>query len=540
MRKNTAWPRPLLTILFSLIFSSTAGADYISETFSSNSLGFTGTAILNLVTGFVHPPFQVYQWQATGSPSFDNTGFSVGDGHHGVFDSTRYAEFSSGGDTSGSIIRIDTSAGELQFTSFTLDAGWKIIPIGNQPLIIRSQSDMQIDGQILCNGSVGSSANASISTVASGGSGACGGGNGGNSGTGGASPQTAGSGTIGVANSATITGGGGSTVADGSGGGGGGGFNTGAQGPTVATGTSPGTIGNSQLDGQFSLPGGGTGGGGGSPLTGSGAGGGGGGGVIHLVAARNLTVSATGLIQANGGNGGGGANLGGAGGGGAGGSVLVLAGSTLTIDGLIEAKKGSKGTAVSGNGGDGGAGRIWATDSLGSYGGAGSINPTASGLIDVGVMRYQTGSFSLESNSFQLNGSFTTNFSVTVSDTNANLGSSQILLAGSQSDFASDTTSFLDVNSYSQLDKSKYLKIHIDITNTDLTTPYQVDSVLVTYNRGSAPEFNYQGMCGEIGSNSSSGPGAAALQFLILCLPLFLALWMKHLYQEYPKRRPTP
>lgn len=489
----------LSTAVFVTSVGTLSKAVTLTDDFSQNTFNLTGTAVVNLSTGKLHPNLQVYQWQSTAGPSKFDTNIDVGTGRHGSFRLATYQSFSVGGDVSGNIIRIDTDTNsDLNFTDFTLDAGWSIIPVGTQALVIRSQSDISIHGSILCNGASGQAAVVDPTQVRSGGSGACGGGNGGNGGVGGGAPVAATVGSNGVAVASSVSGGGGASVADGSGGGGGGGFNTGAQAPTAATGATPGTIGTSLLDGGFTKFGAGTGGGGGSVLAGSGSGGGGGGGMIKLIAANNLTISATGLVKANGGAGGAGGANGGGGGGGSGGSIQVLSGNTLTIDGVVEALGGSGGASGSGNGGNGGKGRIWTTDTVGSFGGAGSIDPSASGLVDLGVIRYQTGSFQMQSASQATSGSFAKNFAVSAVEQNPSSGSLAIELAGSTSDFLSDDTGFQPAGSFSILEKSKQIKARLTLTNNDLVNPYELDSLSISYDRGSAPEFNYQGGCGLI------------------------------------------
>lgn len=105
--------------------------------------------------------------------------------------------------------------------------------------------------------------------------------------------------------------------------------------------------------------GGGTGGGAGGAgetANGGGGGGGGGGGRCIYIAARNIVVNGTGVIQANGGAGGDGADAtadpgdgGGAGGGGGGGLVFIVT-QNLANTGTIEATAGAAGSAGAGLG----------------------------------------------------------------------------------------------------------------------------------------------------------------------------------------------
>src|SRR5262249_33794544 len=128
-----------------------AAATTYTQTFFSRAALESGTAIWNQSLGKVHPTLLVNNYYLLpGSPT---QAVSVGDGSDGVFDNTTYAQWSSGGDVSGNIIRLDTDVHPvLQFTSFTLDAGWTLQPIGSNPLVIESLNTVNINGIIDCSG----------------------------------------------------------------------------------------------------------------------------------------------------------------------------------------------------------------------------------------------------------------------------------------------------------------------------------------------------------------------------------------------------
>ena len=194
-----------------------------TESFESNNNIATSTAIVNYDSGAVEP--QLFIEDSNDAGLFD-LAFDVGDGSHGVFDSSTYQNFSENGDVSGNIIRLNLDDyPELKVTSFELDNGWTIQPIGNRPLIIKSLTTIEINGTIDCSGGdgeAGTSNLADLADVSQGGEGKCGGANGG---SGASSSATANSGETpnGSPLVAGSPGGDNTASATGAGGGGGGG-----------------------------------------------------------------------------------------------------------------------------------------------------------------------------------------------------------------------------------------------------------------------------------------------------------------------------
>ncbi|OGD82671.1 hypothetical protein A3K36_05640 [Candidatus Collierbacteria bacterium RIFOXYD2_FULL_45_13] len=257
----------------------------------------------------------------------------------------------------------------------TVNSGTTINTNGKGYILGTAQTSSTVaadGGEAFCNTDGGG--DAGIDNGA-GSTGNCGGGGGGGAASGGA-----GSG------SASLGGGGGAggestgTTAN-AGGGGGGGYGSAGNGgsSTSAAGSNGGTnsSGNGGAAGANHGGGGGgggtygdttladlyfgsSGGGGGMNETDGDAGGNGGdGGGIVYIAANTITVSSTGVIQANGTAGSAGTGDGGGGGGGAGGSVKLV-GNTLTLGtSLVTASGGAAGGSGSGvGGGAGGDGRI--------------------------------------------------------------------------------------------------------------------------------------------------------------------------------------
>lgn len=159
----------------------------------------------------------------------------------------------------------------------------------------------------------------------------------------------------------------GQTKTDGTGGGGTGGRYTasagaGTAGTCFSGGSGGGGAGISGDGGSNATAYGGAGGAGAGSGGGQGAGnpgGGGLGGLLILIVRGDVTVGATGSIQANGGNGGGSAY--GGGGGGGGGRIILLHGGTLTNNGSITANGGTGangGNGIANKGSDGGNGSI--------------------------------------------------------------------------------------------------------------------------------------------------------------------------------------
>ncbi len=440
--------------------------------------------------------------------------FSIGDGRHGAFQPSTYSQFSTGGDVSGNIIRLDLSQyPELQVTRFELAAGWTLQPSGNRGLVIRSLSDIQIDGTIQCNGANGSPGVNNPNTMAAGGAGRCGGGNGGNGGTTG---QAATNGSVGEITFAGITGGFGATGTSGGGGGGGGGFPKDlATIPTAGAGTTPGTFGGYSItDPHMRNLGGGAGGGGGAPSgTWSGGGGGGGGGRVDLFAYGNVIINSN--LSVNGGSGG--STAGNSGGGGAGGSgrVWILAGGTFSGSGSINAVQVSGGTTAGGGaGGNGSLGRIWGADSTGAGSAPLNPNPSIGGLSNEGTAAFETGTFSLTSSALDFNNHHAELIPATFARTvvNSSSGSLRILVRGSRKGFQSESSDVIDLNSGVGLGLFRYLVFQVDLTNNSATNPLALTQFQFDFTKGSPARFEYRPIyCG-----STQKPGGAWLGWLFI------------------------
>ncbi len=229
-----------------------------------------------------------------------------------------------------------------QFSSLTIGAGATLTPKTADPLVIRVNGTVTIDGKLtLDGGSAGGSYFAAAGTTGPGG-GAAGGAGGSN----------------------TYDGSSGQGLAGGQPGKGGGtGYNAGSGsggGHAVAGGTSGLAIGGSAY-GAASIPagleggsGGGGGGGAGSSVSSScsgswyGGGGGGGGGAALLIA-KQIVISATGKVSANGGTGGKPVcGYAGNGGGGSGGTIWLRA-NAITVDGTLSVNGGVLANTASGS-----------------------------------------------------------------------------------------------------------------------------------------------------------------------------------------------
>lgn len=266
-------PRITLAILLQfLVWQTQAGV--LVEDFSSVTQKETSTAVWNFVSGVIHPTLQVTNYQAPAQLAA-SADFSVGDGHHGPFNPSTYANF---GTVVGSTITIDASVyDKLEFSSFHLANTYTLTSI-NGPLVIYSLSDVLIDGTIECSGLPGGSAIGITGGVS--GLGRCGGRNGGVGG------NFQASGTQGLPTAGTVTGGLGANyvgVAPGAGGGGGGAYagNPGSNGQNSVPATNTLGAGGNGVAGanhEFTILNGSPGGGGGSGSNTEGGGGGGGGG----------------------------------------------------------------------------------------------------------------------------------------------------------------------------------------------------------------------------------------------------------------------
>jgi hypothetical protein len=519
--------KKLVPLLF--LFPFCAGAAALTETFASRSTLASGTAIWNQALGQVHPTLQVVDYEA----SWSAIPVDLGDGSDGAFELSTYASFSAGGDLSGNKIRIDTDAHPvLQFTSFRLEQGWTIEPVGSRPLVIYALGDVIILGTIDCSGADGGNGGA---TPGAGGLGRCGGGSGGG---GGALGQN---GAAGVSPDGTIAAGGAGTFNSGANtpgmsGGGGGGWST---NPTAgALGANAGTSFN---DPEFddALWGGAGGGGGAASNMGgglNGAGGGAGGGAVIIHAGRDVNLgepsSNYGLIDVNGGIGGGTGNQAGAGGGGAGGSVLVFAGGTINVynndaAGASRALSGLGGTnSLGNNGGNGGMGRSWFASR--NYNGVGFYTPAEQSPVNdfphLGVVQYDPASLYVISRPVDLQSNFTQVLSLTVTPASADF---KLEVAGSADGFAADDTGFTEnVNAVSG---KRYLRFRLTLAGGNDAADEAVIALLV----GERDEFNLQSAgCGRVGAPPSSGSWPLLALFLFLAVLKFKAQRQKALGAE--------
>ena len=302
---------------------------------------------------------------------------------------------------------IDTSSGTIDgkpwpdfkghafhFSSITIGKGVTVAAFGEYPLVLLSLGDVELQGELRCEGAPGGSGKPPLQY--SGNSGSAGGRGGPGAGTGGAGGGTyPGTGTVhGRRGEGPGGGEGGELASETAAAGGGGGFGTQGEG------AGPRRAGSTYGDQLFLPLFGGSGGGGGSIQDGTfgpkgilnggdeqgeggdvgGGGGGGGGGAVRIAAGGTIVIK--GVISADGGDGGAGRkNLGGNGGGGSGGSVLLQAFGKITIeeDASITAQGGQGGSGgMAPAGGSGGQGRIRFEDPGGEVIQGGRVDPAPS------------------------------------------------------------------------------------------------------------------------------------------------------------------
>lgn len=548
----TLWNLPNLFLMISLFLSFSAWSAQLSDDFSLVLNKDSGDLVWNLNNASLHPPLKIKDYVNNAGTATLSENFIVGTGQHGVFNANTYSSFSEGGDVSGNIIRLNTSTYyPLQVTSFQLNSGWTLQPVGDNPLVIYSQGDVVIEGSIDCSGPNGE-AFKSIDTKSSGGTGRCGGGSGGagawkDAGV----DQLAANGTfLGV----TVTAGkpsagkAASTDGKGSGGGGGGSYAANAAasvsepGTSVATGTG-GLKGDVEPDHNFQFLGGGAGGGGGDmniTTSLSGAGGGAGGGVVVIHAFGDIKIYPTGGINANGGNGGGNAaQNSGAGGAGGGGSIKLFALGEVYSSGPVRAYGGTGGSNNSGiNGGRGGSGRTWLagksgySQALPSY--ALNAEKPDTLLAHVGYGKFQTGTFTMSSKTLD---SMSTRPSVTSATltTSLSAGASSLLelSSGEVTDFT--PTTWINASSITE-PQARYFRFRASLTNTDEAAGAYVNSMQINYTPYLQQEFEFnQGGCGRVAvispsnNDDSQGPPWFYILslFVIFSLPIMLALKLK-------------
>jgi hypothetical protein len=535
-----------LKLLFFILASAICVAEHsayaqttINETFMNAADIHESQMVWNLSLGELHPPLLIAGWDSGSGAT--NTSYSVGDGHDGDFILSTYALFSVGGSLAGNVITVDTDVfTELDFTSFDLVSGWTLRPTGSHPLVIRSQSDVIIDGTIDCSGYSGGNATTDSTAVIAGGFGICGGGAGGASVADGATPTSANAGVAGGPNVTGGAGGGLGSTSGGQGGGGGGAyikpFAVAGDKPDPTAGVNPvggagGAAGSVFQDDAFTvnLAGAGSGGGGGSasPGTSSGGSGGGGGGNIQIYAVRNVTVTTNGSVLANGGNGGNAIGLlGGGGGGGGAGSILIFAGAVISLNGPVTAIEGGGSFTDGGAGGNGAYGRTWIVDSTGSDSGTVTELPT-SNLVSRGQAEYETGvTYSIVSNAIDLGSSLPTITGLPI--TVVNQAGSTITYAlsfSSQTDLSGFPAYALSLT-YLNMQVERYVSFKLEVENTNATAPVTITGLSFELNNFNQTQFQFSTGCG--GSNTAAPPPTsivrdAAIGFLVLPL-VFLSL----------------
>jgi hypothetical protein len=473
----------------------------------------SGDAFANVPLGVVQSPFQVANWNdGSGNQS---TSFSVGDGHHGVFDVSTYSIYDSDPATS-SVIEIDTDVyPNLQFTEFRLRTGWTIRPLGSRPLTLRIQSTFRVDAgaSIDCSGETGA-ANGPPGSTVSGGRGRCGGGSGGR---GGSITLPAESGVAVGSLPATA---GGPGLASAHGGGGGSGLSD-AVDNAVAGAAGSGTGGVAGLtasppDRGFSLLEGGAGGGGGSALTGdsSGAGGGAGGGGVFVYVGTDTTLA--GLINANGGSGGGSlTSAAGPGGGGAGGSIVLFSGGTISLTGALTAESGQGGTTsytpATPSAGRGALGRIWPVDKNGMV--TTNANDAWATLSPFGTVAGISSSTAV-SRLIDLEATRPI-FTSIASDDDGSVG---LEVATAATPFTIAEADWKPATSLLELSGKRYARFRLT-----LSAVTKVRSVIFVYTAVPRENFDF-GSCQRVSSGGGAGgPGGALLFLLVLLLPVLLA-----------------
>ena len=505
----------------------------------------------NSATGTFYPEVQIQGWNAGSGAQV--TSLDMGDGSHGSFDSSTWANF---GSVNGTTITIDTDTYyPLQVTSFTLDLGYTLKGVGSNPLDIRSLTDITIAGTLDCNGEAGEGINANNTVVSAGGSGNCGGGAGGSGGAipaveatdgtmGGASLTRAGLGAN-AANAAPAMNNVGAT-----GGGGGGAYSqagTQAEDGYDVTETTWNSKGGNFQDDGFTVIGGGSGGGGGMAYSGtdganhsSGGAGGGGGGVVLLRAVRDITIS--GAVNTNGGAGGGTALTYRAGGGGAGGggTVGVWAGRNLSFTGTINANGGTGGEsgiddadAPSGNfpnqgkGGDGGEGRTGITDNDKCDGATcpGTENPAFLG-IDEGRVRSVITTYTITSKEIDLRNTAPVLNSVTVSAPLSGGSTVAVEIATSDQTGFDPTSLWAASATFVGQPMKRFVRYRLTVDNQDADNPAVVDSITFDYDGHQQDQFDFTANCGTIAAGSGPLPPGPTALLVLMCLLLPLGSWI--------------
>lgn len=504
-----------MTLFFVILFAVTAHGAVLVESFSDREIIESNTLVFNQALQSLHPTLLVEGYD----DGTQRQSFQVGDGRHGVFNSSTYASFDQDGDLTGNLIQIDTDEYPiLQVTSFLLEQGWTIETVGSGPLVIQSLTDITIHGLILCRGRDGQDGVGAQPGL--GGLGRCGGGSGGNGGA------VSSDGEDGASSSATITGGqGGNFTGFGAvGGGGGGSWNQFSAPGSGSNGSiNGGQPGLSVSDPDFTFTEGSAGGGGGSgTATDAGGGGGAGGGAVLLSAVRNISVGSLGGIDANGGDGGSSNVQGGPGGGGAGGSIRVFAGGEiqlLNISGLGagHAEIGAGGTnSLSVARANGGSGRNWFAAV--TYDLVGFYTPTEEGIFAPGDVTFSDQTQEIVTQSYDLRS--TKWFFQSLTPVNSDL---VVQVAGSSDNFKSDDSGWL--SDPQQVSGKRYVKLRIQMTNSLGNQPFFLEQLDFEYSPTTLSDFDFEAAgCGRVGH---SGYPKGPMPILLFILPLILLLGLK-------------
>ncbi len=515
-----------ILIVWITFFSFNSLAAEYTESFTDRSVIDSTELVFNQFLGALHPQLQVMNFK----PGFVPLLVEVGEGRDGSFDPSTYALFSMNGDLSGQIIRLDTERfEELQVTNFILAQGWILELVGIKPLIIKSLSDVIIEGEILCSGQNGQ--DAINNTLGLGGEGRCGGQSGGDGG----SPMNDGEDGNQLALS-TITGGGGGNyrglAMTAVGGGGGGAFNTSSPASDGFNfNINGGQAGSSVSDPEFLIPVGSAGGGGGSGTdTDAGAGGGGGGGVVRIYAVRDFILgqspgSIFGTINVNGGNGGSSNVLGGSGGGGGAGSVSVFVGRNIEIfntDGLGAslASGGNGGTNANGDPGASGAiGRNWFSSVGYNLSGTGFYTPAEDAPITPGNVEFISSAQEFISQSIEFK---TTLLQINSISTTPSSSDFTVQVSGSDDNFVSDQTHW--TSNFAEISGKRFIKFKVIITTSNVNSGTFLDSLTINYSFGQQDDFDFVATsCAMIKNNDLDPSGS----LIIILLPLLLLIYLR-------------
>lgn len=517
-----------------LFLTPLAAANQWVESFSNTTTTASQTAVLNLEFEALHPQLRAIDYEAITPPPMD---FDVGDGSHGAFEPATYANFSVGGNLAGNIIRLDTSVYPiLQVTHFHLATGWFLEPVGTAELVIYSQGDVVVEGEIWCHGRNGT--NSAGVTPGLGGQGRCGGSRGGDGGL----PNDKGEDAPDV--TVDVTGGVGGNFFGGApvdGGGGGSWNDSSLAGNGIGVNAGGGQGGASESEPYFMDLSGAAGGGGGSGFGGqAGAGGGAGGGTVVIHTVRDFILGndpddGAPRILVYGGNGGTSAT-GGEGGGGGGGSIKVYAGRTISIHDSDPLHGGSpvNGGVGSGVNGGGAIGRNWfASLNYNPFPATGFYTPAEQTPVIPGPIEFTDAPQEWISTAFD-----TLSTNGTVQSIVANPVSSDyvIELAGSTDNFVVDDTGWQ--TDLSLLTNKRYLRMRVTVTNTLGSNADFLEDVTVNFTPGtdtvpepggptatdiSRFEFVAASGCGSLKTKSDTHKPLVLL-FLPVALALFLRL----------------